>query len=319
MSADSRRALATTKIDVQKLVAAFLSGRNKNTLASYSADIADFQSFLRAADVPAAVAKLLHAGQGAANLLVLEYKNALKERGLQSATINRRLSSIRAVVRMARMLGMVPWSLDIPNEKHQPYRDVSGVGVNGIEKIVANLRKRQRPSDIRNLCIIRLLFDLGLRRMELVNLDLKDVDLEKAEIWIRGKGRTQKEKLSLPEPTVMAIREWLAVRPEAATDALFLNYARTKKRHERISGSGIYKVIRWLGSQVNLKIRVHGIRHDSISAAVRASKENNILLTDVLKFSRHKSLTTLQVYVDSIENRQGEIASLVAGNVGKKR
>lgn len=300
------------------LIDAFLQGRNANTRDAYSADLADFATYLQAENTQAAISHLLNSSQGNANFLILEYRNSLKERGLQSATINRRLSSIRAVVRLGRMLGLVPWTIEIPNEKSQPYRDVSGVGINGIEKILTQLQKRSRPQDIRNAAIIRLFYDLGLRRNEVVQLDITDLDLEKAELWILGKGRTQKEKLTLPDPTIVALKSWLAVRTGEAP-ALFTSFDRAKKGDGRISGSGVYKVIRWLGNKVNLKIRPHGIRHDAVGSAVRVAKENDIILTDVLKYSRHKNLSTLQIYVDAIENRQGEIASLVAEKVGWNR
>lgn len=306
------------KPDVQNLVDTFLAGRNTNTREAYRADIADFTSYIKAPGILAAISYLLGASQGSANLLVLEYRNSLKERSLQSATINRRLSSIRAVIRLARMLGLVSWSLEIPNEKHQPYRDVCGVGVLGVEKMLLQLQKRNRPQDIRNVAIIRLFYDLGLRRNEVVQLNINDLELEKREIWVIGKGRTQREKLTLPEPTINAIREWLMVRVSTST-ALFTSFDRAKKGNGRITGSGVYKLIRWLGSKVNLKIRPHGIRHDAVGSAVRAAKENNIILTDVLKFSRHKSLTTLQIYVDSIEDKQGEIATLVADRVKSRK
>lgn len=296
------------------LIDAFLSGRNANTKEAYATDLADFAGHIKADSSTAAIATLLHAGQGQANLLTLEYRNSLKERGLQSATINRRLSALRAVVRLARMLGMVPWALEIPNEKHQAYRDVSGVGENGIEKILKQLQKRSRPQDIRNIAIIRLFYDLGLRRGELVRLNTEDLDLEAAALWILGKGRTQKEKLSLPEPTVTALKNWLAVR-KSESPALFLSFDRASKGSGRISSSGVYKVVRTLGQKVSLKIRPHGIRHDAVTSAVKAAQENGIVLTDVLKYSRHRNLQTLQVYVDSIQNRQGELAALVAKRV----
>jgi hypothetical protein len=37
-------------------------------------------------------------------------------------------------------------------------------------------------------------------------------------------------------------------------------------------------------------------------------------VTKVLKFSRHRNLNTLQVYIDAVENAQGEIAELVAAD-----
>jgi integrase/recombinase XerC len=123
----------------------------------------------------------------------------------------------------------------------------------------------------------------------------------------------------LPEPTVRAVKRWLAVRPQGATQAVFTNFDRAKKGDGRITRFGVYKVVRWLGEQVNLKARPHGIRHDALTAAVKLAQEHGIELPSVLKFSRHKDLATLMVYLDLIQNRQGEIAALVAGSLGKRK
>ena len=40
-----------------------------------------------------------------------------------------------------------------------------------------------------------------MRPGEVVGLDLEDVDLEGGAVMVLRKGRTQKERLTLPEPT----------------------------------------------------------------------------------------------------------------------
>ncbi len=311
--------LPSVKPDSRMLVETFLSGRNSNTREAYLADLTHFAAHLHLTNPNEAIFYLVNCTQGQANLLVLEFRNALIERGLQSATINRRLSSVRAIVKLARMVGLITWSLEVHNIKSQSYRDTRGVGTSGVRLMLAELSRRNDARSLRDIAIIRLFFDLGLRVSEAVRLDISDLDFSLSTIEILGKARTQKEKLSLPEQTVVALKEWLAVRPRAETSALFLNFDRAKKGSGRITRFGVYKVIRGLGFDLNLKARPHGIRHDAVNAAIKAAQENEIELPSVLKFSRHQSLTTLQVYVDAVSNRQGEIAALVAGSLDKRR
>jgi len=307
------------RINASEVVSAFLGGRNKNTLAAYRADLEAFAEFVEATTIPEAIGKLLGAGQGNANLLVLKYKNAMKEHGLQPTTANRRLSSIRAVVKMARMLGHVPWSIDVQNERVESEGNVKGVGTPGVNAILTDLRKRSRPIDMRNVAILRLFYDIGLRCSELIGIDLDDLHLDTSEVSILGKGRTRKERLTLPEPTMEAIKDWIAVR-ESTSHAVFINFDRAKKGSGRITRFGLYQVVRWLGERVNLKTGPHRLRHDAVGAAVRLSQENGIELPAVMRFSRHKRLSTLQIYVDSIfNNRQGEIAVLVASSLKPKK
>jgi integrase/recombinase XerC len=301
------------------LVATFLSGRNANTREAYRADLSDFAAYSRCPDTAEAIALLLGRGQGAANLMVLEFRNALVERGLQSSTINRRLSSVRAVVKLARTLGIVVWALDVPNVKAQSYRDTTGVGLSGVGKMLTELERRNNGISLRDTALVRLFFDIGLRVTEAVTLDLEHIDLDQNVILVLGKGRTQREKMSIPEQTATALRRWVGARPTGESAALFLNFDRAKKGSGRITRSGVYLMIRGLGADLNMKSRPHGLRHDSITAAVSAAQVNDIELPSVLKFSRHKSLVTLMKYVDAVANRQGEIAALVASSVETKR
>ena len=105
------------------LVEAFLAGRNPRTFRAYQADLADFGRFVGIEDVEAAARQLVERGHGEANALALAYRTHLLERGLQAATINRRLAALRSLVDLAKTLGMVPWSLDVANLKAQAYRD----------------------------------------------------------------------------------------------------------------------------------------------------------------------------------------------------
>ena len=304
--------------ETQKLLSTFLSGRNQNTLHAYQADLEDFSCYLKLPNAITAISSLLNLSQGQANHLVLDYRNHLSEDGLQSSTVNRRLSSIRAVIKLARMTGMIAWALEVPNIKSQSYRDTRGVGTNGIDALLNLLEQRNDLRALRDIAIIRLFFDVGLRVSEATNLDLPDLDLQNHTIEILGKGRTQREKLTIPDGTIEALKAWLAVRPNHDNPAVFLNFDRAKKGTGRITRFGVYKVIRLLGADLNLKTRPHGIRHDAVNAAIREAQANGIELPSVLQFSRHRHLTTLQVYIDAITNRQGELATLVSGSVGKK-
>ena len=46
--------------------------------------------------------------------------------GLQPATINRRLATLRSLVKFANTLGLVSWTLSVENLPVLPYRDTDG-------------------------------------------------------------------------------------------------------------------------------------------------------------------------------------------------
>ena len=94
------------------LIERFLAGRSPNTRQAYADDLADFAAWLGLAP-PAAVAQLLDADGGAANGLALDYLNHLRELGRSRATVNRRLAALRSLVKLARLLGLVTWSIEV--------------------------------------------------------------------------------------------------------------------------------------------------------------------------------------------------------------
>ena len=97
-------------IQIDELLTAFLSGRSPCTLKAYRQDLADFQTFAKTKNIEVAARVLLDQGHGQANLLLLKYRTHLVERGLQSATVNRRLAAVRSLVKLAKTFGLVDWS-----------------------------------------------------------------------------------------------------------------------------------------------------------------------------------------------------------------
>ena len=115
----ARRRPLTFRPDLSRLLDAFFAGRNERTLAAYRADLEDFTAFTGAATVGEASSRLLSVSHGEANATALAYKAFMVDRGLQAATINRRLAALRSLVKLANTLGLVAWTLAVENVKSQ--------------------------------------------------------------------------------------------------------------------------------------------------------------------------------------------------------
>ena len=134
------------------------------------------------------------------------------KRGLSVTTINRRLATLRSLVKLANTHGLVPWTLSIENVPVQPYCDTGGPDRDGLRAMLAAAGAQPGPKGLRDVALLRLLHDLGLRRSEAVRLDTDDVDLQRNRILIPGRGRSPKQPVSLPEPTRAALAAWLEAR-----------------------------------------------------------------------------------------------------------
>ncbi len=302
-----RRRDGSPDLPRSELVEAFLAGRNEHTLGAYRQDLEDFRAFVGAFDLDAAARTLLSLPHGEANGLVLAYRAELVDRGLAAATINRRLAALRSLVKLGRTLGLVSWALEVPSLEARAYRDTRGPGRDGYLRLLAALKDRQDAKGTRDRAILRLLYDLALRRAEVCRLDVEDVDLERGAVAVLGKKRTGKEPLTLPAPTAAALETWLEERgPEPGP--LFVNLSRA---HEpgRITPQSLTRLVKRLGREAGLKVTPHGLRHAAITDALDLSNGN---LRAVQRFSRHRDPRVLCVYDDNREDLGGQVAALVA-------
>lgn len=297
-------------VTLQRLVQLHLDRLTVGTRRAYRQDLLDFATHLGVVYLDEAAALLLGQGRGAANALVLQYRTELIDRGLAPATVNRRLSALRSLVDLGRVLGVVEWSLDVPNLKSETLRDTRGPGRQGYEAMLARLERRTDSKSLRNLAIVRLLFDLALRRSEVVSLDLEHVDLERSELHVLGKGRRQRQPLSVPAPTKVALNAWIEARG-SEPGPLFLNFDSSGKgASRRLTGGGLAAMISKLGrAGTGRHVRPHGLRHAAITEALDLTKGD---VRAVQRFSRHRRLDTLLAYDDNRQDLGGQVAALVA-------
>jgi integrase/recombinase XerC len=296
---------------LSRLADSFLEGRKETTTQAYRHDLESFREYLGLSSVEEASSALLSLEPGDANALALSYRASLKERGFKPASINRKLASLRSLVKFARTLGLVTWALEVKNEKAQAYRDTSGISPE-IFLTLLNKTSKQRDNAkaSRDLAILRLMYDLGLRRAEVLGLDLEDLHFETQSLSITGKGRSEKEKLSLSNPAQEALKAWIEARGPH-NGAVFTDFDRAKKNQGRLTPIGLTLLVRALGARVGLKLSPHKLRHSSITQACKLAQANGIDLEEVLDFSRHKDVRTLMIYRDRERNVQGLLASLV--------
>lgn len=185
------------------------------TSYTYRNDLEDFASFLGAPGASEGARRFLGLSQGDASGTALLYQGHMTDRGLSPATIARRLAAIRSLVKCARILGQVSWTLEVETPKVESYLVPSGPGHQGWLGMLQTVKERASKGDakpIRDVVIIRLLHDLGLGRGELVALDYESVDRERGTVTVVGKRRRQAKVLSLPESTMQALSVWLEVR-----------------------------------------------------------------------------------------------------------
>ena len=308
-----------TQLGPEDVARAFLEGRNEHTRKAYDRDLRDFAEFLGVGSPRMAIAALICAGKGQAHAMALSFRAHLLARGLAPTTIGRRLAALRSAIELAGQIGQVDWELSISSPSGEAYRDTSGPGEAGWRS-VRDAAKADAgdgsPTKGRDLAIVRLLHDQALRREEVCRLDLADVDLDDRDVpshvWILGKKRSQKERLSLAAPTSAALAAWIAERgPHPGPLFVRLDPGASAERTQRITGRSIHRLVVQLGERAGLRkqLRPHGLRHQAITEALDRTGGD---VRKVQRFSRHKDLRTLTIYDDRRRDGAGEVSRLIA-------
>jgi len=313
-ASEAPRALGIAADPVERLLTAFSQehGTSKHTLAAYLGDLDHFTQWAGFKTRVEMVRALLKSPPGAVNGKVIEYRRHLMSTPMEGrtqpaspATINRRLSALRSLTRLGRTLGVINWTIEVPNVRYEQRRDTKGPSLEEVRKLFDAAEAQKEPKASRDVAILRLLFDLGLRSFEVRELDVRHFDPVTGRLQIKGKGRREREAIETPAPTRAALERWLSVRG-AAPGALFTSLNR-KNPGRRISRAGFVHLIYGLGEAAGVDLSPHGLRHTSITLVVKAKG-----LAVGQAHARHKNPSTTSRYVDNKKEMAAAAAAELA-------
>ena len=293
--------------------------RSPATRRAYKGDLVDFFGASPTPDVVKAFV-----GQAVpllAQRLVL-YREEMRAKGLAPATINRRLAAVRSLLKMCYRLGLS--STDgrnlIDGERTKAYRDTRGTDLDNLKRLLA-LPDRSTLRGKRDYALLRLLCDNALRRAEVCALTVADFQPDDKRLAILGKGRTEKEFITLHPSSAAAVAAYILASGHKETLAsghgetleregpLFLTCDhRPQLAGTGLTSNGLYEVVKTYGTKIGLKLSPHKLRHSAITVALDKTGGD---VRRVQKLSRHVKLETLILYDDNRTDQQGEITMLL--------
>jgi integrase/recombinase XerC len=134
---------------------------------------------------------------------------------LASATIARKLSAVRALLRSALGPSRVP---DASLSPRRPRRLPVAPKPEEVDRLLEALQE-EGALGLRNRALVELVYSAGLRSAEAVGLDLQDVDFEQELVHVRGKGGKERT-VPLGEEAAFRLSRYLREgRPELARGA----------------------------------------------------------------------------------------------------
>jgi site-specific recombinase XerD len=267
--------------------------RSQLTVEEYARDLQRFGAYLAKApaDEPS-TGKIYPQLRDATTSDVRQYVMHLAGASrFDSRTIRRRLSSIKALYKYMKLLGLRPDdpASIVPGPKMER-KIPEHLDVGDVQTLLrTTLAGRTEPQRLRDCAIMELLYASGVRRAEVARIDLRDVNLKAREIHVHGKG--SKERLVLINQTASdAIEAYLRVRGTGKDDALFLG-----RGGKRLTPQHIWRIFRDLYrvSGITLHASPHTLRH---SFATHLA-ENNVDLETIRELLGHESLATTGQYL----------------------
>ena len=155
-------------------------------------------------------------------------------------------------------------------------------------------------NNIKHKCIISLIFSAGLRRSELLNLKVNDIDLERKTVFIY-KGKGGKDRISiLAETTIRYINEYLKqYRPKY--------WLFEGQKGGQYSAESIWKIFNRLKKRccVNKKGNVHLLRHTFATYLLESGTD----IRYIQKLLGHSSIKTTEIYTHIANNDLVKIKS----------
>lgn len=285
---------------------AFLSaerGASPETRRAYLADVRAFAVFLGAPP------DRVDAGD------VYRYLAELQRR-LAPATVARKLASLRTFYRHRVRTGACTAdpTLGIPAPRG-PRRLPRPIPVDECEALAeADARdSAARPpagpeaARLRDRALVELLYGAGLRVGELEGLDVRDVDLHRAEVRVWGKG--DKERIvPLPGAAREALEAWLRwrERPGVLAEPLFVSLRRARETSPRRLGARDVRRIlarRARRAGVAGRIHPHRLRHSYATHLLDMGAD----LREIQELLGHASLSTTQKYTGVSAERLLEV------------
>lgn len=170
----------------------------------------------------------------------------------------------------------------------------------------------ERQPTLRQITLYRAILAVlcygGLRREELCDLRVSDVNPDDGGILVRSGKGSKSRQIYVCQEARDALREWLAIRErDCRLDYLFM-FDRGRRVHHVTIANVIEGLKAVAGLRGNPAIKPHSLRHWCATNLLR----NGANLRDVQAFLGHADLKTTAMYLHTDEQQLRNIAELTA-------
>jgi integrase/recombinase XerC len=217
----------------------------------------------------------------------------LVDSGITNRTVNRKISSLKSYYKFLLKTGVIK---ENPLVKHKALKVAKKVQVpfseNEIQEVLTLLENPQDFESSRDKLIIELFYTTGIRRAELINIKVSDINISQKTVKVLGK-RNKERILPLLPILIETYNQYIEYRNNLPNivDAEFLFLS---KNGVKIYETFVYRIIKSYFSRVSQKTKrsPHILRHSFATHLLNQGAD----LKAVKELLGHASLASTQVY-----------------------
>jgi integrase/recombinase XerC len=257
-----------------------------HTLGAYKSDISSFKAFCRDEFDSDHIIDIDYSA-------IRSWIVVLVNSGISNRSINRKVASLKAYYKFLHQLGRIDIN---PLSGHKALKTSKRVEVpfseNEMEIVLKQIPFEKDFEGVRDKLMIELLYTTGIRRAELINLKVTDVDLKGNLMKVLGK-RNKERLVPLLQSTIAIFVDYFEER-NGLNNLENNQYVFLSKTGSKIYSTLVYRVINKYLSKVSSKVKKspHILRHTFATHMLN----NGADLNSVKELLGHSSLASTQVY-----------------------
>ncbi|WP_438964463.1 tyrosine-type recombinase/integrase [Winogradskyella sp.] len=225
--------------------------------------------------------------------LIRQWIIELVNKGISNRSINRKVSSLNAYYKFLQKTQIIE---NNPLKKHKALKVGKKVNLpfsqEELREVLDNTIEVNDFESARDSLIVELFYSTGIRRIELVNLNLKDVNFSQKQLKVLGK-RNKERYIPIIDSLLKSFDTYIIYRNQLPTiidkEVLFLT-----KKGIKIYEMLVYRIINKYFSIASSKAKCspHVLRHSFATHLLNEGADLNA----VKELLGHTSLAATQVY-----------------------
>lgn len=239
--------------------------------------------------------------------IIKKWRLALHRKNLGAKTLNYYMIAIRSFLKYLAKTDVKSLAAEKIELAETPEREIEFLEKKEVGRILKT-NSGDNLLEFRNQAILEVLFSTGTRVSELVNLNIDQVNLERCEFSVLGKGG-KRRVVFLSKSATDALKKYLAKRQDK-DKAVFIRVVTVRKEDQeketqRLTTRQVERIVQKAAKQAGIvkKVTPHTLRHSFATDILRGGAD----IRSVQHLLGHQNVTTTQVYTHVTDEHLREI------------